>query len=127
LEVAKAGMSDSKNHIIVLLQTVPDKTTRSFSDYESVDQAMDGVCQLFEARLKQLNPERRKITYDISDLFGYIDGLYDLACLVFDSELQAYVPHNKEWIKTEVFSHLKRQAASKSWIDSFSLPSSFLR
>jgi hypothetical protein len=65
---------------------------------------------MYEQRLKELNPEKRKITYDISDLFAYVDSLTDLTCLVWSSEINAYAPHNKEWIKQSVFSHLKTQA-----------------
>jgi hypothetical protein len=28
----------------------------------------------------------------------------------FDSKVNAYLPHNKEWIKQRVLSHLKQQA-----------------
>lgn len=52
------------------------------TDYESPGEAMDGICQMYEHRLKQLNPNRRKITYDISDLFTFIDNLPDLSALV---------------------------------------------
>ena len=44
---------------------------------------MDGVCQMFEKRLKELNPQMRSITYDINDLYHYIDVLPDLSALVF--------------------------------------------
>ena len=42
---------------------------------------MDGVCQIFEAKLKADNPHQKKITYDIADLFAFIDGMTDLATL----------------------------------------------
>jgi hypothetical protein len=32
------------------------KSTRTFSDFETVADAMNGICQLYEQRLKQLNP-----------------------------------------------------------------------
>jgi hypothetical protein len=32
------------------------KSTRTFSDFESVGDAMNGICQLYEQRLKQMNP-----------------------------------------------------------------------
>lgn len=28
----------------------------------------------------------------------------------FDTRINAYVPHNKQWIKDRVFAHLKKQA-----------------
>ncbi|CDJ38278.1 enhancer of rudimentary, putative [Eimeria tenella] len=71
---------------------------------------MDGVCQLYEQALKGAEPRLRQITYDVNDLFSYLDSLNDLCALVHDSELNAYAPHNKAWIKDQVFKHLKRQA-----------------
>eukprot|EP00961_Rhodomonas_salina_P192916 2603172-Rhodomonas_salina.1 len=45
-------------HTIVLLQETASKSTRTFSDFESVSDAMNGICQLYEQRLKQMNPAR---------------------------------------------------------------------
>ena len=69
-------------HTILLVQTGA-VSTRTFSDYETVPAAMDGVCGMFEKRLKALNPSMRQITYDINDLFTFIDSLPDLSALVY--------------------------------------------
>ena len=71
---------------------------------------MDGITRLYEQKLKQLNPQLRNITYDISDLNKYIDALSDLSCLVFHPDSGAYVPHSRDWIKQRVFQNLKKQA-----------------
>lgn len=60
--------------------------------------------------MKAENPHTQKITYDISDLFAFIDALTDLATLTFDARINAYVPRNKAWIKEAVFANLKKQA-----------------
>ena len=70
-------------HTIVLVQFFDKLSSRTFSDFESVEKAMDGVCQLFEQKLKSMHPNRHKITYDISELFEYLDQLKDLCCLVY--------------------------------------------
>lgn len=101
---------DQKRHTIVLVQFSKEKSSRSYIDYECVAQALDGVCQLYEQGLKVMNPTLKNITYDISDLFNYIDGMGDLCCLVFNPQSNSYIPHNKEWIKARVFEHLKKQA-----------------
>jgi hypothetical protein len=44
-----------------------------------------GICGLYERKLKELNPAIRNITYDISDLYNFIDGLADLSALVYVS------------------------------------------
>lgn len=71
------------SHTIILVQPTPSKASRTFSDYESVVKALDGVCAMFEKRLKELNPQMRQITYDINDLYRYLDTLHDLSALVF--------------------------------------------
>ena len=42
------------------------------------------VCKIYEEHLKELNPSSLSITYDISQLFDFIDELADLACLIFN-------------------------------------------
>ena len=69
-------------HTIILVQPTAGKASRTFADFETVPLAMDGVCQMFEKRLKELNPSMRSITYDINDLYHYIDLLPDLSALV---------------------------------------------
>ncbi|RHY44698.1 hypothetical protein DYB30_011028 [Aphanomyces astaci] len=69
-------------HTIILVQYTEDPNSRTYLDFESVNSAMDGVVKMYEAKLKQLNPNRRNITYDIQDLYNYIDSLADLSTLV---------------------------------------------
>ena len=95
----------------MLLQPTANKATRTFMDYETVSQAMDGVCGMFEKELKRLNPNMRNITYDVTDLYRYIDNLTDLSALVYNPQLDAYAPCNKDWIKQRAFQHLKRMAS----------------
>uniref|UniRef100_A0A061RH26 Enhancer of rudimentary homolog n=1 Tax=Tetraselmis sp. GSL018 TaxID=582737 RepID=A0A061RH26_9CHLO len=98
-------------HTILLIQTSPSPNTRTYRDYESISGAVDGVCQIFEQKLKELNPQLPNITYDVSDLFNYIDSLRDLSALVFDNKSLTYEPHDKEWIKSRVFAHLRKQVS----------------
>lgn len=88
---------------------------------------------MYEGRLKELNPGVPNISYDISDLFAYIDSLQDLAVLVcvwraalqrlalrthlpprprFDAKSLKYDPFPKDWIKQQVYASLKAQATS---------------
>jgi hypothetical protein len=97
-------------HTIVLIQYAGNKS-RTYFDYETVKNAMDGICQLFEAKLKQSNPNIRNIQYSVSDLFEWADGLADLSCLVFDPNTHQYKPHDREWIKKKVFEQLKKQVS----------------
>lgn len=86
MRVAQANLH---SHTIILLQPLPDRRSRTFLDFETVGKAVDGVrvlawqgsrhitdmvlkrggasgvCGLFEKRLKELNPQKRQITYDV--------------------------------------------------------------
>lgn len=57
-----------------------------------------------------MNPHSPSITYDISELFKFVDNLYDLSCLVQQPTTNTYVPHNKEWLKEKIYGMLKKQA-----------------
>ncbi|KAA3458078.1 enhancer of rudimentary-like protein isoform X1 [Gossypium australe] len=94
-------------------------------DYDSISQAMDGIfdkfdslcylacagiCGLYERKLKDLNPATGNITYDIADLYNFIDGLADMSALVYDHRIQAFLPNDRQWIKQKLFQHLKKLA-----------------
>lgn len=67
---------------------------------------------MFEEHLKRENPNLPSITYDISQLFDYIDSLADMSCLVFQRSTNTYAPYAKDWIKERIYILLRRQAAS---------------
>lgn len=84
-----------------------------------------GVCKIFEAHLKDENPHARNITYDVKQLFHFIDSLPDFVALVygflrfltaklfsFSNQTSAYLPKSKDWIKTKVLAHLKKMAGN---------------
>eukprot|EP00053_Salpingoeca_punica_P000719 m.30043 g.30043 ORF g.30043 m.30043 type:complete len:103 (+) comp10517_c0_seq1:310-618(+) len=98
------------SHTIVLLQTTRNPNTRTYSDFETAGEALDGILKLYEAHLKARFPQRAHIDYDISELFAYIDALGDLSCLVFQKSTGQYLPHHKEWIKEQILGMLQRQA-----------------
>jgi len=41
-----------------------------------------GICKIYEEYLRQMNPHTPSITYDISELFKFVDNIYDMSCLV---------------------------------------------
>lgn len=61
------------SHTILLVQPSARPETRTYSDYESVNECMEGVCKIYEEHLKRLNPNTPTITYDISQLFDFVD------------------------------------------------------
>ncbi|XP_074596757.1 enhancer of rudimentary [Brevipalpus obovatus] len=98
------------SHTIVLIQPGRPES-RAYSDFESVNEAMEGICMIFEEHLKKNNPNVASITYDISQLFDFIDSLKDLSCLVYQSSTNTYAPYSKDWIKEKVYILLRRQSA----------------
>ncbi|XP_017985203.1 PREDICTED: enhancer of rudimentary homolog isoform X5 [Theobroma cacao] len=67
------------------MQTSQNRAPRTFVDYDSISQAMDGIRGLYERKLKKLNPATQNITYDIGVLYNFIDGLADMIALAYDS------------------------------------------
>lgn len=103
-------MANRNHHTIILLQTSHHRATRTFMDFDSISLAIDGICGLYERKLKDLNPAVRNISYDIMDLYNFIDGLADMSALVYDGSKHAYFPYDREWIKERTFQHLKKLA-----------------
>ncbi|ONM16224.1 Enhancer of rudimentary-like protein [Zea mays] len=91
-------------HTIILMQPSQNRSTRTFMDYDSVNHALDGM------KIRNINPMVRNLTYDIGDLYNFIDGLTDISALVYDDSLHAFLPYDRQWIKQKLFQHLKRLA-----------------
>ncbi len=49
------------------------------------------------------------ITYDVVDLYAYVDNMIDISALVYAPDPNAYIPCNKEWIKKQAYLHLRNQ------------------
>ena len=64
---------------------------------------------MYEEHLKRMNPNSPSITYDISQLFDFIDDLAGLSCPIYQADTQTYQPYNKDWIK-EIYLLLCEQA-----------------
>lgn len=99
-------------HTILLVQFNERDESRTWEDYTSRTDCLDGICGLFERRLKKDNPHTRKLTYDIKDLFDYVDRLRDISCLIYDKNHRIYEPKGRDWVKRAVFEHLKGQAGT---------------
>ena len=65
---------------------------------------------MFEDHLKKSNPSLPSITYDISQLFDFVDNLTDLSCLVYQRTTNTYAPYSKDWIKEKIYILLRQQA-----------------
>nr|QFS19072.1 enhancer of rudimentary 1 [Apopellia endiviifolia (species B)] len=112
--LAPSFIMAQNRHTIVLMQPISNRATRTFMDFDTVSSAMDGICGIYEKKLKDMNPQLRNITYDIADLYKFIDSLIDMSALVFDPSMNAYVPYDRQWIKQRAFQHLKKLAGQYS-------------
>ena len=99
------------SHTILLVQPGTKPETRTYSDYDSVNECIEGVCKIYEEHLKRQNPDIGSITYDIAQLFDFIDQLADLSCLVYHKSNNMYAPYNREWIKEKIYVLLRKQAS----------------
>lgn len=85
------------SHTILLTQPSRNKASRSYSDHETTSLAVEGtsikdfrllmnlfleIIKSYEAKLKEMNPTVRDITYDIKDLYNYVDHFADIGVLV---------------------------------------------
>ena len=70
-------------HTLLLVQYNLSLGSRTFFDFDSTAAAWDGVCALYEKELKALNPNQKNMTYDVADLYTYIDQLTDISALVY--------------------------------------------
>ncbi|KAM4878020.1 enhancer of rudimentary homolog [Thomomys bottae] len=102
--------SDGAFHTILLVQPSMRPEGRTYADYDSVSECMEGVCKMYEEHLKRRCPSCPSITYDTSQLFDFVDHLADLSCLVYRADTHTYQPYNKDWIKGKIYTLLRAQA-----------------
>jgi hypothetical protein len=73
--------AQSKGHTIILLQSSDAVASRTYLDFETQGKALDAIVRMFEDRLRALTPGARNITYDVEDLYRYLDNLTDISAL----------------------------------------------
>ncbi|KAJ3107238.1 hypothetical protein HDU97_004658 [Phlyctochytrium planicorne] len=72
----------TQEHTILFVQKTSNKHSRTWSDFETVEQGLNAIISIFEERLKEMNPQQKQINYDITELNKFIDELGDLGVLV---------------------------------------------
>ena len=98
-----AVISAASQHTILLIQTKTLKSSKTYEQFNTKKQLMQFIITIYETKLRNEKPNFTNIKYNIQDLFGYIDELPDLACLLFNSVDNSYLPKDKQWLKDEVF------------------------
>lgn len=111
IDSAQQAAEHNKGHTILLVQFALDDKTRTFLDFEDISKLVDGICQMYEQKLKVDHPDKQDVTYDVSQLFNYLDDLKDLGALVYNVNIKAYEPKGRDWVKLQVYNGLKHQAS----------------
>ncbi|XP_053667817.1 protein enhancer of rudimentary-like [Anopheles marshallii] len=102
------------SHTILLIRTSQRPGTRTYCDYESINECLEGLCKIYEMYLKRCNPNLSTITYDISQLFDFVDQLIELSCLVYHKRTHSYGAYDKEWIKEKIYTLMQRATTSSN-------------
>jgi hypothetical protein len=53
-------------------------------DFDTINEALDGMVQIFEQKLRVANSDAPQIVYSLSDLIIYMEKLHDLSCLTYN-------------------------------------------
>ncbi|CAI2384932.1 unnamed protein product [Moneuplotes crassus] len=95
------------SHTIMMIQFIEDENSRTYLDFETLPKAFQALMELYEQKLKQMNPNLNSISYDCHELQNYIDSLRDISFLVLNSKGSQYAPHGKKWIKSNLYEFVK--------------------
>jgi len=85
---------EHKNHTIVLMQAKGDES-RTYTEYESVRQAVEGLCEIFEANTKLE-------AYTVQDVVDYYKDFEEVMFLEFDNELSNYIPYDTDTVCNKI-------------------------
>ena len=91
------------------MQHTADSESRRYQEFQSLDSCLDHVLKVFEDKLRIRLQEKDNFTYDLSDLYEYIDELPHIVCLIYSEEFRNYTPHDKSWVKSKLYTHLTTQ------------------
>ena len=92
---------------MVICQIGEHNATRQWSNYLSTKDALLALCKLYEHRVQQVI--RGRVEYHITDLLSFVDSLPELFIHEYDEKTNTYIPLDKDWIKTNIYSVIKEQ------------------
>ncbi|EDW04153.1 enhancer of rudimentary homolog [Drosophila grimshawi] len=100
-------------HTLLLIHPMQCPKTRTYSEYESIQDCLNAICKIYEEHLKRTNLDMPTVTYDIVQLFDFIDSLVDVSCLTYQKSTNTYAPYSKEWIKDMIYEQFRQTALDK--------------
>ena len=95
------------DHTILLLQMDSRVSTRIWADFGPVSDAINDIIRLYEdhARSQRLHTSP-SISYELTDIYRFIDSLHEACCMQFSPKTNQYIPHDKTWIKDQILNAL---------------------
>lgn len=60
-------------HVVLLIQFRGNRSL--WTDFSSVAECCEYICKLYEQKLQRHNPDVEEMTYDISELYYYVDNV----------------------------------------------------
>ncbi|CAG9802351.1 unnamed protein product [Chironomus riparius] len=96
-------------HLILLIQFSSNPKSKHYYDFESIPDAVKHICTLYEEKLKKINQKVPYITYDIMNLYQYVDELQDCSMLVDRGDGRNYIAYPKLWVKQKIFHILRHE------------------
>ncbi|XP_054278350.1 enhancer of rudimentary homolog [Macrosteles quadrilineatus] len=107
-------MAVARTHFILLIQPSEDSFSRSFSDFETIDELMEGITDIYDDYIKKAFPSKSNITYDLLSILKFVKGLRDISCLEYKQIQNMYIPHSKEWVAQELYKYLAKKHAEEN-------------
>jgi DNA mismatch repair ATPase MutS len=62
-------------HIVLLIQLSSSSKSREWADFTTIQDCCEYICKLYEKHLKKKHPNKAQITYDITDVYAFIDNV----------------------------------------------------
>lgn len=107
----KKQVQGSGRHTLLLKQETAASSSKTWADYGSVNEAVDGFIAAYEAKLRNLNPGQKTLTYSVADLQQYVDSMHDVSLMVSDANTKQYAPRGKAFLKSQLMTRLKSAVA----------------
>ena len=97
----------------VLLLRYSAGSVGAFTEYGSVAELCDGICEQYERGLKLCMSSShaggsRHVSYGIGELIDYLDAADSVRVLLRRGDAQ-WTEHDKDWTKRTLVTHLKQQ------------------
>ncbi|ALC39391.1 e-r- [Drosophila busckii] len=97
-------------HIYLLIHPKHEVISRVYCTYDSIDKCLEAICNIYEEHLKRVTPTMPTVTYDIMQLFDFLDSFVDICCLVQQSGSKTYAPYSKDWLKDKIYEKFQKTA-----------------